>query len=200
MPFVTEEAWQYLTGRVAAGADADALMVAAYPEPGDALRDSDAEQTIATLREIIIGIRNIRAEYKVEPAKFVPATIVSTTAAQLETQRALLARMARLDTAQLTIVPSIGQRPKAAATLVIGDIEVFVPLAGLIDLDAERQRLRRDLDAAVADAERKRTRLNDASFTGKAPAAVVQKERDFLANLEAQITRLSQRLEEYAAD
>jgi valyl-tRNA synthetase len=60
--------------------------------------------------------------------------------------------------------------------------------------------LRRDLDAAVADAERKRTRLNDASFTGKAPAAVVQKERDFLANLEAQITRLSQRLEEYAAD
>jgi valyl-tRNA synthetase len=200
MPFVTEEAWQYLTGRTAAGAAADALMVAAYPQPDESLRDTDAEHTIATLRDIIIGIRNIRAEYKVEPAKFVPATIVSTHATQLEAQRALLARMARLSSDELRIVDHIDQRPKAAATLVIGDIEVFVPLAGLIDLEAERQRLRKDLDAALADAERKRGRLNDESFTGKAPAAVVQKERDFLANLEAQITRLSQRLDEYAAD
>jgi valyl-tRNA synthetase len=108
--------------------------------------------------------------------------------------------MARLSNDELTIVTSIPARPKAAATLVIGDIEVFIPLAGLIDLDAERARLTKDLEAAQTDAERKRARLSDESFTGKAPAAVVQKERDFLTNLEAQIVRLTQRLNEYAAD
>jgi valyl-tRNA synthetase len=200
MPFVTEEAWQYLTGRVDHDTQADSLMVAAYPQPDDSLRDVQAEQTINTLREIVIGIRNVRSEYKVEPAKFVSATIVSSNAAQLDEQRLLLSRMARLNNDDLSIVASIPARPKAAATLVIGDIEVFIPLAGLIDLDAERARLTKDLESAVADAERKRTRLSDESFTGKAPAAVVQKERDFLANLEAQIARLTQRLNEYAAD
>ncbi|MFN7470480.1 MAG: valine--tRNA ligase [Roseiflexaceae bacterium] len=200
MPFVTEEAWQYLTGRVDQDTQADSLMVAAYPQPDASLRDIQAEQIISTLREIVIGIRNVRSEYKVEPAKFVAATIVSANAAQLDEQRLLLARMARLNNDELSIVDSIPARPKAAATLVIGDIEVFIPLAGLIDLDAERQRLTKDLESAVADAERKRTRLGDESFTGKAPAAVVQKERDFLTNLEAQIARLTQRLHEYAAD
>ena len=200
MPFVTEEAWQYLTGRVDQDTQADSLMVAAYPQPDDSLRDVQAEQTINTLREIVIGIRNVRSEYKVEPAKYVSATIVSSNAAQLDEQRLLLSRMARLNNDDLSIVASIPARPKAAATLVIGDIEVFIPLAGLIDLDAERARLSKDLESAVADAERKRTRLSDESFTGKAPAAVVQKERDFLSNLEAQIARLTQRLNEYAAD
>jgi valyl-tRNA synthetase len=200
MPFVTEEAWQYLTGRVDQDTQADSLMVAAYPQPDSSLRDIQAEQIISTLREIVIGIRNVRSEYKVEPAKFVAATIVSANAAQLDEQRLFLARMARLNNDELSIVDSIPARPKAAATLVIGDIEVFIPLAGLIDLDAERQRLTKDLESAVADAERKRMRLGDESFTGKAPAAVVQKERDFLTNLEAQIARLTQRLHEYAAD
>jgi len=200
MPFVTEEAWQYLTGRVDQDTQADSLMVAAYPQPDESLRDPQAEQTINTLREIVIGIRNVRSEYKVEPAKFVSATIVSSNATQLDEQRLLLSRMARLNNDDLSIVASIPARPKAAATLVIGDIEVFIPLAGLIDLEAERARLSKDLEAAVADAERKRTRLNDESFTAKAPAVVVQKERDFLANLEAQIARLTQRLNEYAAD
>jgi valyl-tRNA synthetase len=82
--------------------------------------------------------------------------------------------------------------------VVIGDIEVFVPLAGLIDLDAERQRLTKELTAAQIDAERRRTRLSDETFVGKAPAAIVQRERDSLAAVDAQIARLQQRLVDYS--
>jgi len=146
------------------------------------------------VRDIIVGIRNIRAEYKVEPAKFVAATIVSPHSDLLAEQRALLCRLARLNNDELQLVPALAVRSKAAATVVIGDIEIFVPLAGLIDLDAERQRLSKELASTEADADRRRTRLSDETFTGKAPAAIVQRERDNLAAVEAQLTRLRHRL------
>jgi len=97
------------------------------------------------VRDIIVGIRNIRAEYKVEPAKFVAATIVSPHVDLLAEQRALLCRLARLSNDDLHLVTALAVRSKAAATVVIGDVEIFVPLAGLIDLAAERQRLTKEL-------------------------------------------------------
>jgi NADH:ubiquinone oxidoreductase subunit 6 (subunit J) len=116
----------------------------------------------------------------------------------LNEQRDVLARLARLNVEELHIVETLANRSKAAATVVIGDIEVFVPLAGLIDLDTERQRLTKELTAAQIDAERRRTRLADETFVGKAPAAIVQRERDSLAAVDAQIARLQQRLVDYS--
>lgn len=148
-------------------------------------------------KDIVVGIRNIRSEYKVEPGKYIGVTIVSPHHDALSEQRELLARLARLNLDELSIVATLANRSKAAATVVIGDIEVFVPLAGLIDLDAERQRLTKELTAAQTDAERRRTRLSDETFVGKAPAAIVQRERDALAAVDAQIARLQQRLVDY---
>ncbi len=198
MPFVTEEAWQYLTGRIVHDTNADSIMLAGYPQPDASLFDETAERSLQLVRDIIVGIRNIRAEYKVEPAKFVAATIVSPHGAQLDEQRALLCRLARLNNDELHLVSTLAVRSKAAATVVIGDVEIFVPLAGLIDLAAERQRLAKELATAEADAERRRTRLSDETFTGKAPAAIVQRERDNLAAVDAQIARLRQRVADYS--
>jgi valyl-tRNA synthetase len=173
-------------------------MLAGYPQPDASLFDETAERSLHLVRDIIVGIRNIRAEYKVEPAKFVAATIVSPHAELLNDQRPLLCRLARLNNDELQLVTSLAIRSKAAATVVIGDIEIFVPLAGLIDLAAERQRLSKELASAETDAERRRTRLADDTFTSKAPTAIVQRERDSLSAVEAQITRLRQRLDDYS--
>lgn len=197
MPFVTEEAWQYLTGRMVHDTAADSIMQAGYPQPDASLYDETAERSLQLVRDIIVGIRNIRAEYKVEPAKFVAATIVSPHVDLLAEQRALLCRLARLSNDDLHLVTALAVRSKAAATVVIGDVEIFVPLAGLIDLAAERQRLTKELANAEADAERRRTRLADDTFTGKAPVAIVQRERDTLSAVEAQIARLRQRVADY---
>jgi len=198
MPFVTEEAWQYLTGRIVLDTAADSIMLAGYPQPDVALLDEEAERQLQMAKDIVVGIRNIRAEYKVEPGKFIGITIVSPHHDALSEQRDVLARLARLNLDELSFVPTLAKRSKAAATVIIGDIEVFVPLAGLIDLDAERQRLTKELTAAQTDAERRRTRLADETFVGKAPATIVQRERDALAAVDAQIARLQQRLADYS--
>jgi valyl-tRNA synthetase len=147
------------------------------------------------VQELIVGIRNIRSEYKVEPARLVAATVVAgERAALIESQRALMTRLARVAGEQLAIVERIDERPKTAATVVIGDVEVFLPLAGLIDLEAERARLRKELDATEQDAQRREARLGNAGFVDKAPPAVVQRERDGLATVKATAERLRERL------
>jgi valyl-tRNA synthetase len=134
----------------------------------------------------------------VEPVKFIGATIVSPDAASLAEQQSLIVRLARVADDDVEFVPSLDPRPKLAATVVIGTVEIFIPLAGMIDLAAERQRLGRELELARADVERRQGRLADESFTQKAPAAIVQRERDNLAAAEAQLARLEHRLRDYS--
>src|SRR5262249_19558799 len=162
MPFVTEEAWQYLTKdqrktKDEANIEASdpwslvlgpwSIMVAPYPMANEAALDEAAERDFALVRELIGGIRNVRNEYKVEPARWVAATIASgPRAAMLNEQRALLVRLARVADDRLVIAEQLGSKPAQAATLVVGDVEVFLPLAGLIDLEAERARLSKELE------------------------------------------------------
>jgi valyl-tRNA synthetase len=216
MPFVTEEAWQYLTmsdkGRTMksdrdAGTTTDrssftaprSIMVARYPEADTRLIHEESERDWALVQELISGIRNVRNEYKVEPARVIAATIAAGRhVGLLESQRALIARLARVADDQLLIAERIAQKPEHAATLVVGDVEVFLPLAGLIDMAAERARLSKELDAAESDLARRASRLGNAGFVEKAPAAVVQRERDGLLAAEAAAARLRERLEQLA--
>jgi valyl-tRNA synthetase len=216
MPFVTEEAWQYLTlnaeGRTlkhepqsgtalqrSAFSVQRSLMVAPYPQAGEALLDDVAERDWALVQGLITGVRNLRNEYKVEPARIIAATVAAgERVALLEAQRALLARLARVNGEQLTIVERLETKPEAAAALVVQDVEVFLPLAGLIDLDAERARLARELEAAEADIERRTGRLANESFVARAPDHVVQRERDGLATVRATAERLRERLAQLA--
>ena len=202
MPFVTEEAWQYLTSAVSKAPSAPSvantqhsLMIASYPQADMVLIDDVAERDWTLIQELIVGIRNLRSEYKVEPARQIGATIAaSERAALLEAQRALIARLARVADDQLTIVEMLAEKPEGAATLVIGEVEVYVPLAGMIDLSAERARLQKELEAVEADVKRREGRLANSGFVDKAPAAVVQRERDGLAGAQATMERLRERL------
>ncbi len=192
MPFVTEAIWQALPTAVR---DQEALIVARWPEADTALQDEEAEAQMALLMELVRGVRNLRAEYDVTPGKRIPALIAAGDAAGwLEEQRAVLCSLAKLDPDQLTIQPAI-QPPDRSATVITGGVACYLPLAALVDLEAERDRLSKelaDLEARIARSEN----LLAGDFAHKAPAAVVQREREKLTALLAERAKLAERLEE----
>ena len=175
-------------------------MVTAYPQAEPRLLDEQAERDWTLVQDLIVGIRNVRNEYKVEPARFVAATVAAgAQVGLLERQRALVSRLARVADQQLMIAERLAEKPEAAATLVLGEVEVFLPLAGLIDLEAERARLGKELEAAEADIARREARLGNAGFVEKAPPAVIQRERDGLAGVRVTAERLRERLAQLGA-
>ena len=202
MPFVTEEAWQYLTAnRRQTVALPASIMVAPYPTADAGALDDAAERDFALLQELISSVRNVRNEYKVEPARWVAATVAAgARAAMLNEQRSQIVRLARVADEQLSVVEQLDAKPAQAAALVVGgDVEVFLPLAGLIDLAAERARLNKELEQADAEVGRRAAKLGNAGFVDKAPAAVVQRERDGLAAAQVTAEKLRARLAELEA-
>jgi valyl-tRNA synthetase len=207
IPFVTEEIWQHLKQAVGAttslrsvqalgGRPAwpEALMIARWPEVDEALIDPQAEADMSLVMDLIRTIRNARAEYNVEPGRRIPAIIASGQAFDLiQQQLSSIAALARLDPARLSNQPA-ATPPAQAVALVVGGVACYLPLAGLVDLEKERQRLSKELASVVENIARSEKLLADEKFTGRAPAAVVQKERDKLADLQARRDRLEEQL------
>ncbi len=194
MPYVTEVAWQFLVEGTP-HAPAPSLSLADWPSPDLDYVNSPAERTFETFREAITGIRNLRNEYKVEPAKWIAAIIVTgTEAPQISRLAPLISRLARVAADQLQIVPTLEQRPTQAATLVIGTVEIYLPLSDLVDMAAERARLEQELAEAEAEVQRRTAQLANEKFVARAPEAVVQRERDSLAAASATVERLRARL------
>jgi valyl-tRNA synthetase len=198
IPFVTEEIWQHLKQAQGVGQGADewpeALMIARWPEPDEALIAPPAEAEMSLITDLIRAIRNARAEYNVEPGRRIPAVIASGEAFDLiQHQLDVIATLARLDPTQLSNQPAVTP-PAQAVALVIGGVTCYLPLAGLVDLEKERQRLSKELASVVESIARSEKLLADEKFTGRAPAAVVQKERDKLAELEARRSKLEGQL------
>ncbi len=196
MPFLTEAAWQYLNPASNATDGAHhTIMLAAYPTADDDHDAAEAEAAFDLLRELIVSIRNVRNEYKVEAARWVAATVVGGPhTAMFQEQAALISRLARVDDAKLDIIATLDEKPRHVAALVIGEIEAFLPLAGMIDLDVERARLAKELETAESDVSRRAARLANANFVDKAPEHVVQREREALESARAALERLRERL------
>jgi len=190
MPFVTEAIWQALPDETRGG---EALMMARWPESDDTLLDDEAEERMALMMDLTRSIRNLRAEYNVTPGKRIPALIaVGDGAGWLDEQRAILCSLAKLDASQLTIQPTI-QPIAQAATIVVGDIVCYLPLAALVDLDAERERLSKELTGIESRIARSEGLLA-GEFAQKAPEHIVQRERDKLADLQTEQAKLKERL------
>ena len=188
LPFLTEELWQNTPH---AG---PALIVAPGPAPAE--RDVAAEAQFERIMEVVRAVRNARAESKVEPARWIEAIVVAGEQAPLfEEQRRVLASLARIDAGRLPIVAAAAA-PDKALTLVVGDITIYLPLAGLVDLAAERARLTKELAGAERELAGAQQRLSDQNFLGKARPDVVQRQRDLLAELEERRARLQGRLAE----
>ena len=186
MPYISEEIWQ----RVAplAGTfvgDGASIMLQAWPEADESKIDEQATRDIEWLKGVIIAVRNIRAEMNIAPGK--PLDVLLTKgkpedAQRLESNRHFLAKLAKLESA--TWLSNPDDAP-LCATQLVGDMEVLVPMADLIDKDAELKRLAKEIDKQdklIGGIEKK---LGNEGFIAKAPEAVVEKERGKLAEFQA---------------
>jgi valyl-tRNA synthetase len=150
--------------------------------------------------EVVRAIRNARAEYNVEPARRIPALIAAgDLAAAFEAERSTLANLARLDAKHLTIAAQLPEKPARALALVTTGVETYLPLAGMVDLEREQERLRQELAVAQADVARAQGLLGNERFIARAPTEVVEKERAKLAAAEERRAALAARLEMLAA-
>lgn len=189
MPFITEEIWQSIKGL--AGKSGDTIMLQPYPVADEAKIDTQAEADIEWLKAFINGIRNIRAEMNINPGKPLDVLLNHYNAEderRLHDNEAFLKKLAKLDS--VTLLTGSDAPPAAAA--LVGDMEVLVPIAGLIDKEAELARLDKEIQKLTADAQRTTGKLSNASFVEKAPAEVIEKERAKLAEAEQAISRLNE--------
>ena len=187
MPFVTEAIWQYLphTG--------EALIVADWPTAG--AQDAAAEAQMSGLMELVRAIRNARSEYNVEAGRRIAAQVAAgDQAAFLQQQHAVFESLAHIDGARLVIAEHLAAKPEQALSLVVPGYECYLPLAALVDLDKERARLSAELAQLEQDLARTETLLANNGFVSKAPAAVVQKERDRLTEYVERRAKLAERL------
>jgi valyl-tRNA synthetase len=199
MPFVTEELWQYLTGTPYAVSrdNGPALIAAPYPEPDLVALDEGAEAEFALVVDIVRAVRNARAERKVEPAHWIGAIVAGGRhTAMLRAQADVISQLARVASEHLTFAERVAERPSQAVSLVIGEVEVFLPLAELVDIAAEHVRLQEALREAEGEIARAAAKLANANFVAKAPAEVVEKERQRQSLAEEEARRLRLRLAE----
>lgn len=194
MPFITEEIWQRV--KTLAGANGDTIMLQQYPEADNSKIDEEAEAAIAWLKQVTDGIRNIRGEMKIAEKKNIPLFFKNGSQRDqelLEQSRNLLTKLANLE--EITWLES-GESAPASATALVGELELLVPMAGLIDVKAESARLQKEIDKLSKDLARVEGKLNNPKFVDKAPEAVVAKEKDKLAEMKGAHERLQQQLEE----
>ncbi len=196
MPFITEELWQNLKHRLPSGWQAsESIMVASYPEADAKAIDLEAERVMESVIEIIRAIRNARAQYNVESAQWVEAQIYSG-----KLKSAIAAYLQSIETLAkarpVTFLDSGSGNPPVENTLalVLKEAEVIIPMASMVNLEAEKKRLEKEIEQSQAEVARLDARLNDSAFLTKAPASVVGKERDRLAVVQDKLARLKQEL------
>ena len=190
MPFITEAIWQSI--KTPAGVRGDTIMRQPYPTPDDHAQDHSAEAEMAWTMDCIRGIRTIKGEMNIAPGTAVPVLLANATdsdSARLNRNRLYLDALA--NTRSIERLPAGDDGPESAMTLV-GDMKILIPLADLIDKDAELTRLQKDIDRLSQDIHRSERKLDNPQFTAKAPAAVVQKERDKLTRNQAALADLQQ--------
>ena len=188
-PFVTEEIWGHLRTALRESplaelykSQREALIVARWPEPRDPEGwEADKVADFELIQEIVRAIRNLRAEKNVAPSKKIAASIAAGDKIKLLNEQAnVIASLAGLDQSLIIILQSLKDKPADSAALVVGPVEIYLPLAGMVDLASEKTRLEKELKEAESHIQRLENLLN-SDFAQKAPPVLVQKERDKLA-------------------
>ena len=176
MPFITEEIWQ--TVAPLAGKSGATIMLQPYPVADEKGVDTAANADIEWLKGVIVGVRNIRGEMNIPPGKALTLMLANGSEhdqSRLDANAQFLKKLAKLDD---IIWLAAGEEAPVAATALVGELEILVPMADLIDKDAELARLGREVEKLEKDVARIQGKLGNASFVDKAPAAVVEKERE----------------------
>ncbi|ART80858.1 valine--tRNA ligase [Oceanisphaera avium] len=196
MPYITEEIWQ----RVAplANRGGDSIMLAAYPQADASLEDADAMADLEWVKRFIVSIRNLRTEMNLAPSKALSVLLrpAGDDARRAHENEAFLKAMAKLDA--ITHLSSDEAAPTSTKQL-IGETELLLPMAGLIDKEAELARLQKELDKTHSEIKRLEGKLNNAGFVAKAPAAVVAIEQGKLEDYKAVLAKLVAQQEQIAS-
>ena len=184
IPFVTEQLWQEVAPRLG---KSGSLMLQAYPQAGDVAAYAQAEADIEWLKAMVSAVRRIRSELGVSPAKQVSlllrggSAVDAARATRLDAQLRFLCKLERIDT--------LTGEPPAAAPAVVGELQLFVPLEGLVDLDAERTRLDKEITKIAAEKDKSEAKL--AKFGAGVPEVVVVQERTRLADWSTKLEALT---------
>ncbi len=195
MPFVTEEVWQYLYRICEPDSSlwpASALIVAPWPQANAEASDDDAEQDFGLLQEVIARIRDARSQMNVEPARRVPVMMAAGSHLEmLRAQAPLIEFLARTEKPQL--FEQLDEKPEQAMSLLAGPVEIYLPLAGLLDIGKELERLDKEIAQARQEIARLQGKLANENFVTRAKPEVVEKERERLAVQEERIGKLLER-------
>ena len=200
MPFVTEEVWQYLYRTTEPNSvqwPASALIIADWPQSNAAALNDEAESQFGLVQEVITRIRDARNQMNVEPARRIPALLaVGNELAMFEEQTPLIEFLARTEKPQL--FATIAQKPEQAMSLLAGSVEIYLPLAGMLDIGKELERLDKEIAQARQEIDRVQAKLANQNFVTRAKPEVVEKEREKLVTQEERIAKLQERRTELA--
>jgi valyl-tRNA synthetase len=188
IPFITEEAWQAVAPL--AGKDGATIMLQPYPQPEADKIDTAAMAELEWVKQFIMGVRRIRSEMDIAPSKALPVLLASlndTDTAWLENNRLFLQSLAKLES--ITVLQNEADAPESAVSLV-GEMKVLIPMAGLIDKEAELARLSKEIGKLEGEIKRLSGKLGNESFVAKAPADVVANERQKLSDNETALNNL----------
>ncbi|BFM12537.1 valine--tRNA ligase [Simiduia litorea] len=189
MPFITEEIWQKV--KTLAGQTGDTIMHASFPVAVDSKIDQQAIVDLEWIQKAVESVRNIRGEMNISPAKAIPLFVNKADAEEqrrINDNRAFFTKLANLES--ITLLD--GAEAPLSATALLGKMELLVPMAGLIDKDAEIARLDKEIDKLDKEAERIENKLGNAKFVDKAPAEVVAKERERLAEVKEATAKMQE--------
>ena len=188
MPFITEEIYQCLPH------EAESIMISKWPVADENLIDPEAERGMNAIMDSIKAIRNMRAEVNANPGKKIPAImLVSEDLREVVANNdSYIKLLGGIDNLELR--PFNGEKPENAMAAVVTGIEVYLPLAGLIDVEKETQRLSKELAAMEKDLQRAGGKLNNAGFLAKAPEDVIAKERAKYEELSGKIEAVKKRM------
>ncbi|PRX28923.1 valyl-tRNA synthetase [Orenia metallireducens] len=173
MPFITEEIWQHVTAK-----EEESLMVSHWPEADSLVTNNQAESKMELVMDIIRSIRNIRNEMKVNPGRKITAILSSEVEGKLavvEEGKDYIADLANIE--ELTISKEVAARPEQASTAITSEIEIILPLAGMVDIEKEIARLEDEIKKMEAEIKRATGKLSNPGFVNNAPDHLVEEER-----------------------
>ena len=188
IPFITESLWQRV--RAPLGIAGDTVMLQEFPTADATQRSPADERSIEWIKAVVTGLRNIRGEMNIAPGREIPVLLADGNATDrdlAQAQRQFLIRLTKLESLRWL---NPDETAPASATALVGEMKVLVPLAGLIDVAAEQQRLDKEIARRGNEVERTRAKLENASFVERAPADVVVKDREKLKDAEMAVATL----------
>uniref|UniRef100_UPI0037C808B1 valine--tRNA ligase n=1 Tax=Pseudomonas sp. TaxID=306 RepID=UPI0037C808B1 len=202
MPFITEEIWQRIKAQAGVpqdGKQGDTIMLQAWPVANESRIDAAAEGDIEWVKQLMLGLRQIRGEMKISMAKRIDIILQNASAEDLRRladNAPLLNKLAKLESVR---VLEAGEEAPMSATALVGDMQVLVPMAGLIDKDAELARLDKEIARLSGEVQRVGGKLANEGFVAKAPADVLDKERAKLAEAEQALSKMVEQRGKIAA-